>query len=85
MGCLLNREIDLDRFRCRGCGACVEVCPDAFCMDEDGEKAKVIDSAKAPDEAVQLAVAMCPTQCIELHKREERGGRDLCSRMEKKG
>ncbi len=73
MECHLDREIDIDRFRCKGCGACAEVCPDAFRMDEDGQKAEIIDSNEAPDEVIQMAVAMCPTQCIELRSVKREG------------
>lgn len=48
---------------CLGCETCVELCPEVFKMDEDGEKAVVIN----PDsdlECVEEAIDSCPVEAI---------------------
>lgn len=53
--------IDVDE--CMGCESCVELCPDVFAMDDDGEKATVTN----PDsdaECVEEAIDSCPAECI---------------------
>ena len=53
--------IDVDE--CLGCETCVELCPEVFKMDDDGEKAVVID----PDstlECVEEAIYSCPVEAI---------------------
>ena len=62
----MKRKIELDKFHCKGCGACEEVAPEVFKMDAAGEKADLIDEDAANTEAVELAAAMCPTKCIEI-------------------
>ncbi len=63
---MMKRKIELDKFHCKGCGACEEVAPEVFKMDETGEKADLIDEDAANTETVELAAAMCPTKCIEI-------------------
>lgn len=55
--------IVIDQDECIGCESCVELCPDVFEMDEDGEKAVVIaeDSTAA---CVDEAIETCPVEAI---------------------
>lgn len=48
---------------CIGCSSCCEVCPDVFVMDDDGERARVLDP-QADDACVEEAVEICPVQAI---------------------
>ena len=48
---------------CIGCESCVEICPDVFDMDADGEKAMVKDPASTAD-CVEEAIETCPVQAI---------------------
>ncbi|WP_319467026.1 ferredoxin [uncultured Pseudodesulfovibrio sp.] len=55
--------IVIDPDECIGCESCVEICPDVFEMDDDGEKAVVI----APDstaDCVDEAIETCPNEAI---------------------
>ena len=55
--------IVIDPDECIGCESCVEVCPDAFEMDDDGEKAIVIDENCTAD-CVEEAIEICPNEAI---------------------
>jgi ferredoxin len=53
----------VDQDECIGCESCVEICPEVFEMDADGEKATVI----APDstlDCVDEAIDTCPNEAI---------------------
>ena len=55
--------IVIDQDECIGCESCVEICPEVFEMDADGEKATVI----APDstlDCVEEAIETCPNEAI---------------------
>jgi len=59
-------RIFVDTYRCKACGACIELCPEVFYLDEASEKAKErLDRVELSD-ALEQAVAICPTSCIEL-------------------
>ncbi|MCW5198999.1 ferredoxin, partial [Desulfobulbus sp. F3] len=34
--------IEIDSYRCSGCGTCVEMCPEVFKMDSMMEKAELV-------------------------------------------
>lgn len=57
-------NLTIDEEECLGCEACVETCPSVFAMDDDGEKAVVIDGADFDEECVEEAIASCPAECI---------------------
>lgn len=60
----MSEKIVIDQDECLGCEACVEICPNAFVIDEDEGKAVVKDGADAADECVDEAIASCPAECI---------------------
>ncbi len=53
----------IDPDECIGCESCVEICPDVFEMDDDGEKAIVIN-ADATSDCVEEAIETCPNEAI---------------------
>lgn len=53
----------IDPDECIGCESCVEICPDVFEMDDDGEKAIVIN-ADSTDDCVDEAIETCPNEAI---------------------
>lgn len=57
-------NVEIDKEECLGCEACVETCPSVFAMDEDSEKAYVIDGANCDADCVDEAIASCPAECI---------------------
>ncbi|MGL1931838.1 MAG: ferredoxin [Desulfotalea sp.] len=57
-------NLSIEEDDCLGCEACVETCPSVFAMDEDGEKAILIEDASADTDCVDEAIASCPAECI---------------------
>ncbi|MFA6810318.1 MAG: ferredoxin [Desulfoplanes sp.] len=55
--------IVINHDECLGCETCVELCPAVFKMDDDGEKAVVIDPSSTL-ECVEEAIDSCPVEAI---------------------
>ncbi|RLA88018.1 MAG: ferredoxin [Deltaproteobacteria bacterium] len=53
---------------CLACGACVEVCPEVFQLNESLGYAQVIHPEGAPVEKIQEAIDICPVRCIYREK-----------------
>jgi ferredoxin len=56
-------QVHIDQDECIACESCVELCPNAFAMDDDLGKAKVITSSHS-EECIQEAIDTCPVECI---------------------
>jgi ferredoxin len=66
----MDREIVrvfLDLIRCNGCGACSEVCPEAFGYDEQ-DQLPFLKADPPIDQCVWKAAAYCPLDCIEVEE-----------------
>ncbi|NPA95951.1 MAG: ferredoxin [Thermodesulfobacteria bacterium] len=62
---MTKKEIYVDRLHCKGCGACEEVAPEAFRLD-DSEKVDYLGDDKTSPEKIEMAANLCPTKCIEI-------------------
>ncbi len=51
---------------CIGCGACVDICPEVFDMDDDVAVVKTALVPEEQEEKAEEAAAGCPTEAIEL-------------------
>jgi ferredoxin len=49
---------------CIACGACEEICPEVFRLNESLGFAQVINPGGAGEEKIQEAVDSCPVSCI---------------------
>lgn len=49
---------------CIACGACEEICPEVFKLDENAGYALIINQGGADFEKIQEAMDNCPTDCI---------------------
>jgi len=58
------KQVVIDQEECIGCGACVELCPDIFALDEDENKAYVTTPEGGDEACIDEAIASCPTSCI---------------------
>lgn len=56
-------EVEIDKEKCIGCGACVALCPDYFAME--GDKAKVIKNNVEETDCVKEAELSCPVAAIK--------------------
>lgn len=57
-------SIIIDVYECNGCGSCVEICPEVFVMNDEGDKAVLLDSEAEVTEKVEEAAAYCAQKCI---------------------
>ena len=57
MAIVINEE------ECVGCETCVELCPNVFEMNDDGDKATV-KNPDASDDCVDEAIETCPNEAI---------------------
>ena len=60
------KHITIDTYLCNGCGACVEMCPDVFRLNELTDKAELVTLEPEITDEVYQAVALCPEMCIEI-------------------
>lgn len=60
-GAKVNQDV------CIGCGLCVQMCPQAFEMLNDG-KAKAINPTDASKDMIDQAIATCPNRAIGWEK-----------------
>ena len=58
-------NVEVDRMRCMGSGACVYALPGVFGMGDDGV-AKVVGVPNEKDQLVRDVVAECPTAALRL-------------------
>ncbi|MGH3171350.1 MAG: ferredoxin [Trebonia sp.] len=58
-------NVEVDRDRCMGSGACVYALPRVFGMGDDGV-AEVVGEADESDQIVKDVVAECPTAALRL-------------------
>ncbi len=64
------KKIEVEKERCIGCGACVNIASETFDFDEEG-KSTVLSNEHLEDEVVQLAIESCPTSAISIVDVEE--------------
>ncbi len=62
----MKKFILIDVYECNGCGSCVEICPEVFAMDDNDEKAVLLDSDAEITDKVEEAAAYCPQKCISF-------------------
>ncbi len=56
--------VDIDNESCIECGACADLCPEIFEMDERTGKARVIVFETERTECIDEAISICPAECI---------------------
>jgi ferredoxin len=60
----MARKVFIDEEECIGCGTCEEICPEVFKLNEETDKAEVIDQKGAPEDKIEEAIEACPVECI---------------------
>lgn len=62
-------RISVDRAKCTGIGVCESYAPEIFEVNEDGELVLATETVSADMlEAVQQAIAGCPTEALRLEQ-----------------
>ena len=61
----MGRRVFIDEEECIGCGSCEEICPEVFVLNEDTEKAEVINPEGGPEDLIEEAIEACPVECIQ--------------------
>jgi ferredoxin len=59
----MTRAPSINRDKCVGCDACLELCPDVFKWNEAGY-IEVADLDVYPRACIEEAINCCPTDCI---------------------
>ncbi|MBW2040183.1 MAG: ferredoxin [Deltaproteobacteria bacterium] len=60
----MGRRVSIDEEECIGCGTCEEICPEVFKLNEETEKAEVIEPEEGPEDLIEEAIEACPVECI---------------------
>ena len=62
-------KVNIDPDLCNGCGPCVDICPEAFDLNEEG--IAIVKMDQIPDELQQpcrQAADSCPTEAISIEE-----------------
>ncbi len=62
----MAKKVVIDHDECIGCETCVELCPEVFALDAEGEKAEVIKEDAVDLDCVQESIDSCPVECISI-------------------
>ncbi|WP_027720399.1 ferredoxin [Maridesulfovibrio zosterae] len=62
----MAKKVVIDQDECIGCETCVELCPEVFALDVDGEKAEVIKEDAVELDCVEESIDSCPVECISI-------------------
>jgi len=62
----IGKKVVIEKSECTACGACVEICPEVFALEDGAEAATVIQPTGGPEDLIQKAIDGCPTSCISL-------------------
>ncbi|MFW6115313.1 MAG: ferredoxin [Thermodesulfobacteriota bacterium] len=60
----MAKRVYIDEDECIGCGTCEEICDEVFRLNEETEKAEVVEPEGGPEDLIQEAIDSCPVECI---------------------
>ena len=63
----MAKKIEVDQELCIGCGACVNLCPEVFELQDDG-KSRVIKQKGCKDCDCEMIVNSCPVGAIRTEE-----------------
>ena len=59
-------EIKIDPDKCIGCGTCAAIAPGSFKMNDETNKAEVINPVTDSEETTKMGAESCPTAAIVI-------------------
>lgn len=59
-------QIKIDPEKCISCGTCAAIAPASFKMNDETNKAELVNPPGDSEETVKMAVEGCPTGAIEM-------------------
>jgi len=62
----MSSKIQVDQDLCIGCGACVNLCPEVFELDDNGKSKVLNDRCENYDS--QMIVDSCPVGAIKIEE-----------------
>lgn len=63
----MGKKVRINKEACIGCGLCNALVPSVFDWDDDGKMKPIVDEVpNGQEDAVDGAVADCPTQAISV-------------------
>lgn len=63
----MTKNIQVDQELCIGCGACVNLCPEIFELQDDG-KSRVITKNECKKCDCEIAINSCPVGAIKVEE-----------------
>jgi len=57
-------KVKVDEELCTGCGACADICPEVFDLQDDVAKVLAEDAPADLEESVREAAESCPVEAI---------------------
>lgn len=60
----MAKKVSIEEDICIGCETCVELCADIFALNEESNKAYVIQEEGGDAGCIDEAIASCPVECI---------------------
>ncbi|MHC4544790.1 MAG: ferredoxin [Planctomycetota bacterium] len=62
-------RVHVDSELCEGCGPCVDICPEAFELNEEGTAVVMLDEVPEElHETCREAADSCPTEAISIEE-----------------
>jgi ferredoxin len=61
----MAKKVVVDQELCIGCGACVNLCPELFELQEDG-KSKIIGGGECKKCDCEIVINSCPVGAIKI-------------------
>lgn len=71
-------QIEVDSYRCKFCGACQEIAPETFHVDDKSCQVTVNENGSSDPALIEQAAAWCPCNCIEI-KMEDKKNTNIIS------
>ncbi|MDD5153942.1 MAG: ferredoxin [Desulfovibrionales bacterium] len=67
----MPKRLYIDPKECKACGACEEICPEVFRVDENLGYAQILDLETYPEDKINEAIVACPGRCIDWNESKD--------------